>query len=111
MDNVFGSRIRELRLRKGYSGAFVARKLGIARSTYANYESGRREPSIEQINHLSEILDTTVDYLTGKNESSSNISSSLSNVVKFLGYGKEITPEQEKTIANLIKAYLDSHKS
>ena len=46
---VFGSRLKALRQERGLSQKQVAAELGVNVSTYANWEQGRREPSIEDI--------------------------------------------------------------
>lgn len=43
----------------------VADALGVSRSTYANYESGRRAPDINILMHLADIYGISLDELTG----------------------------------------------
>lgn len=50
--DIFSQRLKELREEKGLSQNAVANKLGCAVSTYANWEQGRREPSIYDIFNL-----------------------------------------------------------
>jgi transcriptional regulator with XRE-family HTH domain len=40
--------------------------LGISRSTYANYESGKRSPDLETLEHISDALDCSMDALFGR---------------------------------------------
>ena len=42
--------------------------LGISRSTYANYESGKRSPDLEMLEHISDALDCSMDALFGRAE-------------------------------------------
>lgn len=56
-------RLAELRKSKKWSLQYIADRLGIAKSTYAGYESGYREPSLESIKKLADLLETSVDYL------------------------------------------------
>ena len=49
---IFSERLKELREEKSYSQKTIAKKLGIPVSTYANWEQGRREPSIYDIYNL-----------------------------------------------------------
>ena len=47
----------------------MANELGISERAYRNYESlatNHREPSLEMLLKISEVLNTTVDYLLGK---------------------------------------------
>lgn len=43
----------------------VAEALGVSRSTYANYESGRRAPDIDTLMRLADLYGITLDELTG----------------------------------------------
>ncbi|MBQ5502134.1 MAG: helix-turn-helix transcriptional regulator [Selenomonas sp.] len=43
----------------------VADTLGVSRSTYANYESGRRAPDIDMLMRLADIYGISLDELTG----------------------------------------------
>ncbi|MCL6586291.1 MAG: helix-turn-helix domain-containing protein, partial [Anoxybacillus sp.] len=40
-------------------------QLNIAKSTYAGYESGYRQPSLEAVKELAILFGTTTDYLLG----------------------------------------------
>ncbi|HJC90202.1 MAG TPA: AAA family ATPase [Candidatus Mediterraneibacter excrementigallinarum] len=50
----------------GYTQAQMAEKLKISRSTYTNYENGKRSPDLETLEEISDILDCTLDELFGK---------------------------------------------
>ena len=59
----FGNRLKTLRFEKSYKQEEVAKKLGIPPSTYANWEQGRTEPSIEDIYKLSEVFNVDANEL------------------------------------------------
>jgi transcriptional regulator with XRE-family HTH domain len=48
-----------------YTQKEIAEQLGVAKSTYANYELSYREPGIATIQSISSVLETSVDYLLG----------------------------------------------
>ena len=52
LKDIFSEKLRAIRAEKNYSQKTVAKKLGIPVSTYANWEQGRREPSIYDIFNL-----------------------------------------------------------
>ncbi|OXM86066.1 helix-turn-helix domain-containing protein [Paenibacillus rigui] len=60
------NRLTELRKSKRWSLQYIADRLGIAKSTYAGYESGYREPSLEAVKMLADLFDTSVDFLLGR---------------------------------------------
>ena len=58
-------RIKNLRLLFNFTQKELADKLNIRQNTYCQYENGQRQPSIEILIKLSEIFDTSIDYLVG----------------------------------------------
>lgn len=62
-------RLRNLRERMGLSQTAAAKKMGIVRTTYSNYEAGNREPDVETIKKMSEFFEVSTDYLLGNDES------------------------------------------
>jgi transcriptional regulator with XRE-family HTH domain len=69
-----GERLSQLRKKTNWTQDDVARKLGIARTTYAMYEQGRREPDAETLSQLAELFEVTVDYLLGRENVPDNTS-------------------------------------
>ena len=63
MIEIFAENLGFARRARGYSQAFMAERLGIARSTYAGYEAGKRSPDVEMIAKLSKELYVSVDEL------------------------------------------------
>ncbi|MEH8024565.1 helix-turn-helix transcriptional regulator [Gallibacterium anatis] len=59
-------RLTALRKKKKWSLQYTADRLGIAKSTYAGYESGYRRPSLEALVMLAELFDTSCDDLLGR---------------------------------------------
>lgn len=63
---IFACNLRELRQERGQTQEQVARMLGVGVSTYANWEQGRREPSIGDIYAILRIWDISADELFDK---------------------------------------------
>ncbi len=61
-------RIKFLRNKKGYTQQYVANVLGVHRSTYSYYETGKTEPSLDSIIKLSNLYNISLDRLL-KNKS------------------------------------------
>lgn len=62
---MIGKRLREMRKKRGLRLQEMADKLGVAKSTYAGYESGYRQPDLDVLAQIAEILKTSADYLLG----------------------------------------------
>lgn len=65
MGNNFNENLRTARERKGFSQKEVAENIGVAKSTYSLYESGNREPNVQTIKKIADILNVSADELLG----------------------------------------------
>src|SRR5699024_10692117 len=46
----------------------MAKMLGVAKTTYASYEQGKRTPDTEMQNKIADYFDVTLDYLHGRTD-------------------------------------------
>lgn len=61
---LFGFKLRALRLRAGWGQTEMARRLGLARRGYiSNLEGGRKMPSLELVVLIADLFEVTADYL------------------------------------------------
>lgn len=58
---MFGKKLRELRKIEGWTQEEVAKKLGISKQTYSNYENEKRRPSLSIIRELASIYNVNID--------------------------------------------------
>lgn len=63
----FSERLKELRKKNNLTQQELADKVGTNRVNVTKWETGRTEPTLENIVKLSKILDTTTDELLGRN--------------------------------------------
>lgn len=71
---MLSKRLKILRAKTPYSQEEIANKIGVARTTYAMYEQGKREPDNETIEKLADYYDVTIDYLYGRTENPNRVS-------------------------------------
>ena len=62
---ITASRIKECRKSKKLTQAALADKLGMSEMTIRRWEGKKSSPRLEELKLLSEVLDTTIDYLMG----------------------------------------------
>lgn len=67
MEKDFKSRLKELRIAKGFTRKEMAKAIGIEVTTYANYEGGFRMPKWDKILKIAKCLNVSTDYLLGAN--------------------------------------------
>lgn len=61
-------RLREARDRRTLTQAELAQRAGLQTSAISHFESGRRNPSFDNIRRLADALDVTTDYLLGRDD-------------------------------------------
>lgn len=61
-------RLKELRRAKGISQLKLAMDLNTNQNTISRYETGEREPGINDLIKLADYFNTTVDYLIGRTD-------------------------------------------
>ena len=59
----FKDRLKEARLRKGYTQEQVAEKIGVAKSTFTGYEKGNREPNMFTVSKILDALEIDANFL------------------------------------------------
>ena len=101
MGENFNENLRYAREQKGLSQKDVAEKIGVAKSTYSLYESGNREPNVQTIKKISDVLNVSADDLLGINSEPTTIAAHFD--------GDEYTEEQLERIKEFAK-FIKSQK-
>jgi len=109
--SITGDRIRYLRKKHKIKIPYILNTLDISRSTLTGWETGRRKVNGNALVRLAEILETTVDYLTGNTDEETTMDiNELKNILNSstLTYdGKPITEEQADNLKKVISALLN----
>ena len=61
----FAQRLKELRTENNLTQTQLAVKLGIRQQSYARYENGEGEPSLDTLVAIAKLFNVSVDYLLG----------------------------------------------
>lgn len=61
-------RLKELRKKKGISQLRLATELNTTQNTISRYETGEREPGIDELIKIADYFNISVDYLIGRTE-------------------------------------------
>lgn len=65
---MFNVRLRELRIKRGFTQQKTADALGLALRSYQCYETGSRSPSLDMLVKIGDVLNVSIDYLLGRDE-------------------------------------------
>lgn len=88
------NRLRELRMKYGYSQKMVSQKIGVSPSIVSGYESGERTPSTEVLLSLAYLYGCSTDYLLGKQNDNSQLVLDVSG----------LSDKQINAIKNIVEA-------
>lgn len=65
---MIGQRLKLLREERGLKQIDIANMLGVSRTTYTQYETGKSEPDLATVAKLADYFNVTIDYLLGKTD-------------------------------------------
>ena len=87
----FNEHLKKLRKEKNLTQTQISELIDVKQGTYSRWESGKLEPSLENIIKLTKILDTTADELLGidKSVSSNWIHGIKTTITKILDIPKD----------------------
>lgn len=95
-------RIQEARERKNMRQKDLASRLGIAPNTLSQYETGKREPDFETLKRIADALDTSTDYLLGredtKKEPPAQSKEFSERDIRLVKWFRSLPPEKQKAI-------------
>lgn len=99
----FYENLKAARLQKNISQKEVAEAIGVAKSTYSLYESGKREPNVKTIKKIADFLGVSGDSLLGTDTEV--------NTLAAHHEGEEFTPEELAEIEEFKKYVLSKRKN
>ena len=104
MNQSIGQKMKFLRENRLYTQTQVSDQLHVGRSSYANYENGKREPSVNFLVTLADFYQVTVDYLVR-----SSFPADLTehqHHIQLLAMFKKLDPEVYYTSMELLACYV-----
>ena len=99
------TRFKTLRIARGLTQAEMAQRLGVTPSAYAMYERGEREPGMETIVAISNILQVDINILLGiKNPPPDEVERLTDGERTLLDLFRSASPYQREIILQLLAA-------
>ena len=97
------ARLKEVRNEKGLNQKKIAAYLNITQQTYSDYETGRTNPDINTLILISNILETSIDYLLGREDDLGNITIKTEKPAPL--------PPDTQELVNIYQALSPAHRS
>ncbi len=105
----FGIRIKELRKNKKWTQKELANKIDVRFPQLNKYECGLHTPPMDKLVKLSEVFDTTIDYLLTGNRTEERPLHNL-RLLERLQELEEFASEDQETVIKLIDAMIVKNK-
>lgn len=103
----FDQKLKALRLENKMTQDYVARKLNVARSTIAGYETKSRQPSHEKLTSLANLFHVSVDYLLDTQSGQETIELAPSQEPLYSDDEKQLIRQYRKLSRSSQKALCD----
>lgn len=65
---MFNQRLREMRMKRGFTQQNMADSINVALRSYQCYETGTRNPSFDLLIQIADTLNASTDYLLGRDD-------------------------------------------
>lgn len=105
----FGVRIKELRKGKKWTQKELANKLDVRFPQLNKYECGLHTPPMDKLIKMSEVFDTTIDYLLTGNRTEDSPLHNLRLLERFQAL-EDFSNEDQETVIKLIDAMIVKNK-
>jgi transcriptional regulator with XRE-family HTH domain len=106
LSTVFAKRLKEEREKNRWTQEYFASLLGVSNGTISGYERNYREPDIDTLIKISDLLSISIDYLTGKSDIRNVIATGDNVSADTLSERiAELPEDKRKTIETLLKVY------
>jgi repressor LexA len=103
MSNLFGQRLKELRLEKGLTQEELSKLSGISFPTISRYENGiRNEPKRSILKTLANFFGVTMDYLSGD----SDIRDATCTATEIAKIYEKLNDDDKRLLMELAKSLL-----
>lgn len=100
-----GDNLRILRMERGMTQEDIANRLGITRFSIANYETGRRAPSVSTLKKYAQMFGMPLDQIT-ETDYPSNVISLMELVERVFSDPDIPLKHKENVLSDIMKCFL-----
>ncbi len=107
----FGERLHQAREALGLSQSQVAEKMGVNQASYGAWERYPVALRPDQIEKLAKILNVSVDYLFGKDASTSRRGGPVGKLRRVFEEASQLPRTQQSKVAEFVEGFVKLHSN
>lgn len=98
--------LRQIRTRMGYTQAELAKEIGVARTTYADYEKGNITPTLERLHRICEVCAIDISDLIQPEPADTGLAIGKALHEAGLIVSRATMPQEDKNIIYALMKYV-----
>ncbi|UOG54983.1 helix-turn-helix domain-containing protein [Leptospira noguchii] len=109
--NEFPTKLKELRIQKGFSQEHLAKMVGLHKNHIGRYERGDSQPTADKIRKLADALGVTGDVLLGNTtQDQAKIQIGDRDLLNLFSEVEKLSSEDKEKVSDFLDAFLMKRK-
>jgi transcriptional regulator with XRE-family HTH domain len=106
----FPSKLRQLRMNKGWSQEQLGKKIGIESNRVSRYERAALLPSLEILAKIADIFEVSIDYLIRNDKDSAISKIGNKELIQRIKEVDALPPDYQEVLVTILDAFVKKYR-